>query len=517
MKRKGLQQKNERRVAAALRMAMVVLLLALQIVAIVFASHFLRENLGVIYAVMQIIGLLVALYIYNRPGGDNYKLAWIVLILLSPAVGFILYLLWGTHWQKHRFAKRHTVIFEENEETKQRQRETQEALAAQYPQWKPLSRYLLRHGFAPYGNTEVTYFAEGAAFLQDLAEIAAKAEKFIFLEYFILAEGKVFDLFAKVLCEKARNGVEVKIIFDDFGNIRRFSAKTLDMLRENGVEVCVFNPVVRYVNRMYFNYRDHRKIAVIDGEYAYTGGVNIADEYANIITRFGYWKDSGVRLHGEGAWGFCHEFMEFWVLSGGEPIERVDAYRPQTHIEGSGFCQPFTDGPFRYPSKPAEDTFMQFIANAKRKIYITTPYFVPDERTMRALCVAGDGDVDVRLFLPGKPDHWTTDCIAESHFAKLMEHGVKIYRYTPGFLHEKTVLADDEVAFVGSINIDYRSFDLHFECGTVLYGTDAIASLQKDLEQIMAESKLLDEEDIRKRKWYRRMLAPFLRLFAIWL
>lgn len=498
-------------------MAMVVLLLALQILVIVWGTHFLRENVGVIYAVMQTIGLFAALYIYNKPDGDNYKLAWLVLFLLSPTLGFVLYFLWGTHWQKHRFAKRHKVVFAENEETKRHQRETQEALAATYPQWRPLSRYLLHHGFAPYQNTAVTYFAEGAVFLQDLTEQAAKAEKFIFLEYFILAEGKIFDRLAEVLCERAQNGVEVKVIFDDFGNIRRFSAKTLDMLRDNGVEVCVFNPVVRYVNRLYFNYRDHRKIAVIDGNYAYTGGVNIADEYANVITRFGYWKDSGVRLYGEGTWGFCHEFMEFWALSGGEPIRDVDAYRPQVSAQSSGFCQPFTDGPFRHPSKPAEDTYMQFIGNAKKKIYITTPYFVPDERTIRALCVAGDGEIDVRLFLPEKPDHWTTDCIAESHFAKLMEHGVKIYRYTPGFLHEKTVLVDDEVAFVGSVNIDYRSFDLHFECGVVLYGTEAIPALREDLEQIIAQSRLLAREDLAKRKWYRRMLAPFLRLFAIWL
>jgi len=406
---------------------------------------------------------------------------------------------------------------EEPESLRNRSALNADRLQRALPGWSRVSQYLSSRGFYLYQNTKAVYLPEGALLLEDILGRIKAAERFIFMEYFILAEGKLWDRMSAALCERARSGVEVKIIFDDFGNIKRFSAESLQTLRDAGVEVIVFNPVHEYVNRLYFNYRDHRKITVIDGETAYTGGVNIADEYANLIDRFGYWKDSGIRLEGEGVWGLTAAFLNMWSFLGGALHEERDYYRPHTSPASDGFCQSFLDGPQNNPDNPAEDTFLQLITNARRFLYITTPYFIPDESIMRALCIAGDGGVDVRLMLPGTPDHWYADAVADSYIGELLEHHVKVYRYTPGFLHAKSIMVDREAAFVGSVNFDYRSFELHYECGVMLYGASAIESLLEDMDGILDKSHAVTPEEWAHRGLLRRMFEPILRVFSIWM
>lgn len=514
---KGLQQRGERRIAAALRIALVAVLLALQIGVVVGLAYLLQQRAAIVYAILQAAGLVAAVRIYNRRGDAMYKFTWIMLILTVPVVGLILYLLWGDSAQQKRARRAALRPAEEPESVRMRASLNADRLARSMPSWARLERSLERRGFSVWQNTDVRYFSEGKLFLEDLIAHCEQAERFIFLEFFILAEGKIWDRLSEIVKKKATEGVEVKIIFDDFGNIRRFRGETIEALRAAGIEVCVFNPVQRYVNRLYFNYRDHRKLAAVDGDFAWTGGVNVADEYANLIARFGYWKDSGVRLEGEGAWGLTSAFLEMWRARGGEPHHERDYYRPHGDVRAEGWCQPFTDGPQNNPDDPAEDMYLQLIANAKRFLYITTPYFVPDDEVMRALCVAGDGGVDVRLMLPDIPDHHFTDLVAESHFGDLLEHDVKVYRYTPGFLHQKTVMVDREVAFVGSVNVDYRSFRLHYECGVVLYGTGAIEELLEDMDAIVEQSHAVTMEEWARRKWHRRLIEPLLRIFAIWM
>ena len=517
MKGFQIQQKGERRISAALRIMLVVVLLAVQIGFVVAISYFMQEYLALAYGVVQVGALFLAVHIYNEPGELSYKLIWFILLLLAPPVGMILWFLWGGAAQKRHLPQNTKRFPDEPESVRMRSEIAVDKLTRQLPAWSRTANYLCRRDFQLYQNTSVTYLPEGAILLRNLINRAAKAERFIFLEYFILAEGKLWDELEKILCAKAREGVEVKIIFDDFGNIKRFSGEMIDRLREVGVEVFIFNPVHEYVNRLYFNYRDHRKITVIDGETAYTGGVNIADEYANLIDRFGYWKDSGIRLEGEGVWGLTAAFLNMWSFLGGELHEERDYYRPHTSPATDGFCQPFLDGPQNNPDNPAEDTFLQLIGSARRFLYITTPYFIPDENIMRALCIAGDGGVDVRLMLPGTPDHWYADAVADSYIGELLEHHVKVYRYTPGFLHAKSIMVDREAAFVGSVNFDYRSFELHYECGVMLYGASAIESLLEDMDGILDKSHAVTPEEWAHRGLLRRMFEPILRVFSIWM
>lgn len=517
MKGFQIQQKGERRISAALRIMLVIFLLAVQIALVVAISYFMQEYLALAYAVVQVAALFLAIHIYNEPGELSYKLIWFILLLLAPPVGMILWFLWGGAAQKRHLPQNGKRVPDEPESVRKRSALAVERLTRQLPGWSRTANYLCRRDFQLYQDTRVTYLPEGALLLRELIEQAKKAERFIFLEYFILAEGRLWSELEKILCAKAHEGIEVKIIFDDFGNIKRFRGETIDRLRDAGVEVFIFNPVHEYVNRLYFNYRDHRKIACFDGDVAYTGGVNIADEYANLIERFGYWKDSGVRLEGEGAWGLTASFIHMCINIGGVMHNEHDYYRPHTPVRSEGLCQPFTDGPQNNPDNPAEDVFLQMISSARRFLYITTPYFIPDESVMRTLCIAGDGGVDVRLMLPGKPDHWYADWVAESYFGNLLAHGVKIYRYTPGFLHAKSIMVDREAAFVGSVNMDYRSFELHCECGVMVYGAPMIESLLEDMDAIVDQSHLVTAEEWAKRSVVRRVLEPLLRLFAIWM
>ena len=407
MKKPRLQQRGERRIAAALRIALAAALLAVQVLFVVLTTRYLKDHFALIYGALEGIALITALYIYNKPGDLSYRVAWIIPILFVPVVGLILYLLWGGDTQRKRLQRQTAPKLppEEPESLRNRSALNADRLQRALPGWSRVSQYLSSRGFYLYQNTKAVYLPEGALLLEDILGRIKAAERFIFMEYFILAEGKLWDRMSAALCERARSGVEVKIIFDDFGNIKRFSAESLQTLRDAGVEVIVFNPVHEYVNRLYFNYRDHRKITVIDGETAYTGGVNIA----------------------------------------------------------------------------------------------------------------GDGGVDVRLMLPGTPDHWYADAVADSYIGELLEHHVKVYRYTPGFLHAKSIMVDREAAFVGSVNFDYRSFELHYECGVMLYGASAIESLLEDMDGILDKSHAVTPEEWAHRGLLRRMFEPILRVFSIWM
>ena len=518
MHKPKIQQKTERRISAGLRLALVAVLLA-QIALVVLLSMVLRQRMAVAYTVLELLAIAVAVRIYMKPGRTtSYKLGWILLVLAVPVAGLILYFLWNGDRQQKRLDLKKKPSLDENEAVRGRSAASLEKLRRRYPQWGKLADYLCMQDFLLYQHTRVTYLPTGEAYLEDLLDKAEHAERFIFLEYYIMAEGQIWDRLTDIFRRKAAAGVEIKVIFDDFGSIMRMPPEQVDRLRQMGVQVIVFNPVHHYVNRLYFNYRDHRKIACVDGTVSYTGGANIADEYANLICRFGYWKDCGVRLEGEGAWGLTKMFLELWAQLGGSFEEETDYYRPQLHVDGAGFCQPLCDGPDNNPVNTAEDTFLHLITSANESVYITTPYLAIDEAMMRALCLAADSGVDVRLMMPGIPDHKFAYLVAQCYFGELLERGVKIYTFEPGLLHGKSALSDRQTGFVGSVNMDYRSFQLHFECGAVFYDMpETAAALLDDMESIMARSRYLTYEEWRRRPWLHRLIGTVLRPFAMWM
>lgn len=513
---KQIQRKTERRISAALRLVLVALLLLLQIAIVVALTQVLRQKAYIAYAVLEIVAVFCVARIYIRPGSSSYKPGWIILIMLVPVVGLILYFLWNGNQVKKKLALKTMRMPPELPEVQESSDRAQAELARRWPRWAKLTEYLRRQDLPLFANTEMTYFPTGEEYLEDLLARLEKAQKFIFLEYYIASKGQIWDRICKVLAERAADGVEVNLILDDFGSMMTMPPEEIQALRQKGIWVQMFNPVHHYVNRLYFNYRDHRKIAVIDGDVAYTGGANLADEYANLIVRFDYWKDCGLRLEGEGAWGFTRQFMYLWLRMGGELRDPWDAYRPCGGSRGSDLCQPLVDGPDNNPVNTVEDTYQQLIGSANRYVWITTPYLAIDEPMIHTLSIAADSGVDVRLMLPGIPDHKFAYMVAQSYFGELLEHDVKIYTYTPGLLHAKSVVADGEVGFVGSVNMDYRSFQLHFECGALFSGS-AVAAVQEDMNRTMEKSRQVTLESWKKRKWYVKLLGAVLRPFAMWM
>lgn len=517
MKKPKVQQRTERRISAALRLVLVAVLLAAQLALVFLLSTVLKQRAALAYTILELLAFVCSVYIWTKPGTTSYKVGWIFLILFLPVVGLILYWLWNGGRQSKRLDLKKLPPPQEPGHKREESRLNVEKLRQSMPQWAPLAAYLDNKGFPLYRNTAARYLPTGKAFLEDMLAAMEQAERFIFLEYFIMAEGEIWDRLTDILRRKSGQGVEVKLIFDDFGSMMRMPEEAVEELRRIGVEVLVFNPVHHYVNRLYFNYRDHRKIACIDGDTAYTGGANIADEYANLMERFGYWKDDGIRLEGQGAWTLTREFIYMWERMGGAMHQEHDYYRPHGDAPGQGFVQPFVDGPDSNPISSAEDAFLQLIGGAKHMVYITSPYLAIDESMEKALCMAAGSGVDVRLMMPGIPDHKFAFMVAESYFGELLDHGVKIYRFTPGLLHGKTVLADREAAFVGSVNMDYRSFQLHFECGTLLYGAPALETLLEDMDGIMEKSRQVTRSDWEHRPLLHRVLGGLLRPFAMWM
>lgn len=507
----------EPRIAAGLRIVLVCILLLLNITAVILLSLFLKSNSAPIYLTLQLIGLVAAINIQSNNSSNSYKLAWTLLILALPAAGLILYLLWGGSLQNRHVSQLSQKASPGSVSDLVNSQKEMTRLHAAMPHWQRTAALLGTRGFHLLRSADVVYFPSGNSFFDDAIDRMKKAERFIFMEFFIMAEGKLLDRVLDVLMERAQQGIEVKVIFDDFGSITRMSKATVQRMRDAGIEVSIFSPVHQYVNRLYFNYRDHRKIIAVDGQYAYTGGVNLADEYAGYTRRFGEWKDCGILLDGMGAWGLTARFIHMWEMLGSRLDNEHDYYRPFEERSSAGWCQPFSDGPINNPDDPAEDMFLQCIHNAHRSIWLTTPYLAVEDYVVRAMCMAADSGVDVRLLLPGIPDHKYTDIVAGSYYETLLSHGVKIYRFTPGFLHAKSFIADDEIAMVGTVNMDYRSFQLHYECGVMLYGVDAIADIKADMEQVMARSEMIEPASWKNRPMRKRLAEKILRLFSIWM
>lgn len=480
----------------------------LQIITMILLSLYLMRGFFAVYLLLDIISVITVFALVNNE--EAYKLSWILIIMVLPVAGLFLYYMWG---RKRTNAKDYRMIRKIEEDTMQyliQNEEVAEDICRQHPNKVQISRYLRKKGFPIYNNTQVTYYPVGEEMIEAMMKDLKLAKKFIFMEYYIVSDGRVWQEILEVLTQKVQEGVDVRLLFDDFGTLILNTHDFREDLKKRGIKLAIFNPIHRNVARLSFNYRNHQKILVIDGNVGYTGGINLADEYANHIVRFGHWKDTGIRLYGEGVWSLTCMFFEMWRICNRKEQLVYDDYRPQAAVKEDGYVQPFSGGPHRNPDNPTEGAYTRMINKAREYIYITTPYLVLDQTMLNDLISAAGSGVDVRIIVPGIPDKWYVYMVNVYNYGKLMEAGVRIFEYTPGFIHAKNVIADDECAICGTINTDYRSFYLHYECGVFLSEISAIADMKEDF---ICTQKQCKEMDLAT--WSRRPISHKIIQFGL--
>lgn len=498
----------------------VLVLLFLQVGFVIYIYVQLREEYLHFQLFMEFISVLVVLYVINRPINPAYKLAWSVTILLLPIFGGLFYLLLSVNNTRRKFR---TSIRTAVEESKTHLHQDEQVLAEIEKISKhavPQASYIYNLANYPvHKNTSVRYFPSGEALCACLLEELEKAEHFIFMEYFIIHDGIFWNSVLEILKKKAAAGVEVKIIYDDMGSVRTLPAKYYETLRGLGIECYCFNPFNPTLS-LRLNNRDHRKITIIDGHTSFTGGINLADEYINQRQKLaGYWKDTGVMLKGEATWNFTVMFLQMWQHVSKEPVDYEKYHVPladmpeDTAVSGDGFVQPYADNPL-FSDVVAENVYLNMIHRATKYIYITTPYLIVDNEMITALTLAAESGVDVRIITPRVPDKKAVFMITRSFYEPLTKAGVRIFEYVPGFIHAKMMVADDYYAVVGSINLDYRSLYLHFECATFLYHCSEINAIKKDILDTLSVSEEMTYEDCLKANKPYRLWLSLLRLYA---
>ena len=467
---------------------------------------------------LDVISILVVLKIVNRKINPSYKLAWTMLILCMPIFGLVLYLVFGRSRIANYMQERFNEMLAKSSNLLQTDPEIHERLEAEDASACNQSDYIYRNaGYPIHGNTTAEYFQVGDDMFPVLVKELEQAQHYIFIEYFIIHDGVMWRTILDILEKKVKEGVDVRLIYDDMGCLTTLPHKYYETMRSKGIKCQVFNPF-RPILNIIQNNRDHRKFCIIDGYVGFTGGVNLADEYINQKERFGHWKDTAVMLKGEAVWNMTAMFLHMWnVITNNREDNSLEKYLPHVWhpevFEGDGYIQPFCDSPLDNETV-GENVYLNIINRAKRYVYICTPYLVIDNEMMTALCLAAKSGVDVRLMTPGIPDKKLVFLLTQSYYEQLLEAGVKIYEYQPGFLHAKSFVCDDEIAVVGTINLDYRSLYLHFEDGVWIYRNQVIYDIKKDFTDTLEYCNPVSLEFCRGRNIAVRAMQSILRLFA---
>lgn len=466
--------------------------------------------------ILNILALIVTLVIVNNRTNPYYKLAWTFIILLIPVLGLSLYLAFGKSGLSKRTQMRMDKVHREVSACLQLDHQAIRQLEDTDPGAARQSKYISDWAQFPlYKNSKTKYYPSGEKMFADMLEAVQRADKFIFLEYFIIEDGVMFKALLELLEQKVKEGVSVRLIYDDMGSIKTLPSNFAKKIRRKGIECAVFNPF-RPILSVILNNRDHRKILVVDGQVGFTGGINLADEYINEKERFGYWKDTGIMIKGEAVWSLSTMFLEMWNYINGTK-EDYFRYLPKVYhkheMPEDGYVQPYGDTPLDHENV-GENVYLNMINHAKKYVYIFTPYLIVDNEITVALCNASKCGVDVRIVTPGIPDKKLVFLATQSYYEQLLGSGVKIYEYTPGFIHAKSFVCDDNIAVVGSINLDYRSLYLHFECGVFLYRSQAVMQVKADALDTMQQSKEITLDFCRNRNVIIRLIQSILRLFA---
>lgn len=463
-----------------------------------------------IFGGSTILGIILAIYLINQENNPSFQLSWIILILVFPTLGIFIYLFVkmqvGVRAISSKICKVHEEIACFFHQKKQVLETIDDASILQCTSY-------IKHtgGYPIYQNTNVKYYPLGDDVLKDLLRDLENAKKYIFLEFFIIAKGKFWDSVLEILKKKAQEGIEVKILYDGTCSFMLLPKDYPEELKKYGIEAKIFNPVVPIISTHYNN-RDHRKIVVVDGKIGYTGGINIADEYINEIERFGHWKDNAIRLDGEAVQNLIYLFLESWNLTCKESLE-TKKYLQNYPSKGGGYVLPFGDHPFD-SFQVGEQMYSKLISNAKKEIKIMTPYFIADYTMISNLCNASLSGVEVSLMLPGIPDKPILYYIARTFYSSLLDAGVKIYEYTPGFLHAKMILTDCEKAILGTINFDFRSLYLNFENAVLLYQDSSILKMFEDYDKTILKCHEVTKNDIKNYPLWQKIIGKILRVFA---
>ncbi|MCM1314631.1 MAG: cardiolipin synthase [Alistipes senegalensis] len=457
------------------------------------------------------VGMII--YLFNSEMDSSGKLTWLFIISMFPIPGTVL--LWFTKRDIGNYALRERVAFLVNE-TKDKLRQDTNVINnidIVSSCTDDLCYYLNRSGCFPvYANTDVIYFSSGEEKFEALIEELRKAEKFIFLEYFIIDEGYMWGKILAVLKEKAEQGVDVRVMYDGMCEITTLSFDYPERMAKLGIKCKNFSPIRPFLSTHY-NYRDHRKILVIDGKTAFNGGINLADEYINRIDRFGYWKDTAVMLKGEAVQSFTLMFLQMWNVTEKSPQWDKFLEMSYKNKSGQGFVMPYADCPLD-DYKVGENVYIDILNRATSYVHIMTPYLIIDDALETALKFTAQRGVDVKIILPGIPDKKMAYALAKSHYKTLIKSGVKIYEYTTGFVHAKVWTCDNEKSVVGTINLDYRSLYHHFECATYMYKTRCIPDIERDFTETLSECREVTSETIKNEKFFYKFFGAVLKIIA---
>lgn len=499
------------------RATIVALAILIQMLWIVSILDGVITKYAYVDTVINLIALMVVLKIVNGRGNPSYKIAWTFVILCIPILGLSIYFIFGRSKVIRRTRRKMQSINSELEkglpDGTPYMEELREKDKSIYNQVKYINDWA---GFPVYRNTSTKYYPVGEEVLPDMLAALESAEHFIFMEYFIVEEGVMFNPILEILKKKAAQGVDVRFIYDDFGCVTTLPAKYYEKLQSWGIQCVKFNPLYPVMS-VIMNNRDHRKIMVIDGKIGFTGGINLADEYINEVERFGYWKDSGFRMEGEAVWSFTIMFLEMWSYITKTKEEDYEKFRPGVYqtepFVCDGYVQPYDDNPLDYEDS-GENVYMNILNRAKEYVYIYTPYLIPDHEMIKSLQNAAKSGIDVRIMMPGIPDKKLVYWMGQSYYKELLECGVKIYQYKPGFVHSKCFVCDDEIATVGSINVDYRSLYLHFECGVWMYQSAAVSQVREDFEKTLNDCEEITMEFCRRRPAVIRAILAVCKVFA---
>ena len=498
------------------RTMLIALMLAVQILLLVLAFTSVQTFMPYLYGVQMALYLVLLVHLVNKPSEPTIKVTWILLVVLLPALGVALYVFVEMDIGHRVLNRRLSELIQETAPLMPERAPLSEEAARERPDLEGLARYTWRFGrYGVYENTAVRYCDSGESSMEAMVEDLKQARDFIFMEFFIVEEGYMWGRILKILEEKAREGVEVRVMYDGTCALFRLPYRYPRMLEKLGIQCKMFAPLRPMVSTHYNN-RDHRKILVIDGKVAYTGGVNLADEYVNRVERCGHWKDVSLRLEGEAVRGFTLMFLQMWNIDGsGDAFARYLSAGDAAFqgMKTPGYVLPYGDSPLD-DERMGEMVYLDILSRARRYVHIMTPYLILDSEMTMALAFAAKRGVEVSIVLPHIPDKKYAFALAKTHYRELIEAGVHILEYTPGFVHAKVFVSDDDRAVVGTINLDYRSLYLHFECAAYLRDVPAIHDIEDDFQATAALCQEIRPEDLKNVKFTTRVAGWLLKVLA---